>query len=156
MINRFESNASPALALNETEVALLDNLVADKKASPEKNLSHYLMKIARLGGYLARSRDPPPGNMVLWRGITRLIDIELGFNIGKNFVGNGKAGITLTAYFDRKPYFGRDGCKSSSGLDKFPPRNCPTAWDTARATLRTSSCIAVSRSSASWLSAYDS
>jgi hypothetical protein len=88
MINRFEPNASPVLALNETEVALLDHLVADKKASTEKNLSHYLIKIARLGGYLARSRDPPPGNMVMWRGITRLIDIELGFAIGKNFVGN--------------------------------------------------------------------
>lgn len=88
MINRFEPNASPVLALNETEVALLDHLVADKKASTEKNLSHYLTKIARLGGYLARSRDHPPGNMVMWRGITRLIDIELGFAIGKNFVGN--------------------------------------------------------------------
>jgi len=88
MINRCEPNASPALALNETEVALLDHLVADKKASTEKTLSHYLIKIARLGGYLARSRDPPPGNMVMWRGITRLIDIELGFTIGKNFVGN--------------------------------------------------------------------
>ena len=88
MINRFEPNASPVLALNETEVVLLDHLVADKKSSTEKDLSHYLTKIARLGGYLARSHDPPPGNMVMWRGITRLIDIELGFAIGKNFVGN--------------------------------------------------------------------
>lgn len=88
MINRFEPDASAVLVLNETEVALLDHLAADKKASTEKSLSHYLTKIAQLGGYLARSRDPPPGNKVMWRGITRLIDIELGFTIGKNFVGN--------------------------------------------------------------------
>jgi hypothetical protein len=31
-----------------------------------------------LGGYLARAKDPPPGNMVVWRGLTRLADILLG------------------------------------------------------------------------------
>jgi hypothetical protein len=25
-----------------------------------------------LGGYLARSSDSPPGNMVIWRGLSRL------------------------------------------------------------------------------------
>jgi hypothetical protein len=37
-----------------------------------------LIKIARLGGYLARASDPPPGNIVIWRGLTRLADIKLG------------------------------------------------------------------------------
>jgi hypothetical protein len=31
-----------------------------------------------MGGYLARGHDPPPGNTVMWRGLTRLMDIELG------------------------------------------------------------------------------
>jgi hypothetical protein len=35
-----------------------------------------------LGGYLARHHDPPPGNMVVWRGLTRLRDITLGIAIG--------------------------------------------------------------------------
>jgi len=35
-----------------------------------------------LGGYLARSSDPPPGNVVIWRGLSRLTDIELGHEIG--------------------------------------------------------------------------
>ncbi|WP_156680471.1 hypothetical protein [Sphingomonas profundi] len=34
--------------------------------------------MARLGGYLARSHDPPPGNMIMWRGWSRLMDIQLG------------------------------------------------------------------------------
>jgi hypothetical protein len=51
-------------------------------------LSSYLTKIARLGGYLARAKDPPPGNAVMWRGMSRLIDIELGFVMGAQLVGN--------------------------------------------------------------------
>jgi hypothetical protein len=35
-----------------------------------------------MGGYLARKNDPPPGNMVVWRGMTRLHDISFGISIG--------------------------------------------------------------------------
>ncbi len=40
-----------------------------------------LIQLARLGGYLARASDPPPGNTVIWRGMTRLTDIVLGFSL---------------------------------------------------------------------------
>ncbi len=43
--------------------------------------------IARLGGYLARANDSPPGNMVMWRGLSRLTDIELGFLLGVKLCG---------------------------------------------------------------------
>jgi hypothetical protein len=51
------------------------------------SLALYLTKLARLGGYLARARDPPPGNTVIWRGLTRLTDIQLGFILGAQLVG---------------------------------------------------------------------
>ncbi len=51
-------------------------------------LGQYLTKIAQLGGYLARASDPPPGNAVMWRGLSRLTDIKLGATIGMRFVGN--------------------------------------------------------------------
>jgi hypothetical protein len=35
-------------------------------------------RFTKLGGYLARKSDPPPGNIVMWRGLTRLIDIQTG------------------------------------------------------------------------------
>jgi hypothetical protein len=31
-----------------------------------------------LGGYLARAGDAPPGSIVVWRGLSRLTDIETG------------------------------------------------------------------------------
>lgn len=71
-------------------IALLDHLVKDKVQKPfrRRKLSHYLTKIARLGGYLARANDPPPGNTVMWRGLSRLTDIGLGAMVGANVVGN--------------------------------------------------------------------
>jgi len=40
-----------------------------------------LNRFARLGGYLNRSHDGPPGHTVLWRGLTRLADIQLGYDL---------------------------------------------------------------------------
>ena len=90
MMNRLCANALPELALTHSEIALLDSLVKNKKqqASSSKNLAYYLTKIAKLGGYLARSGDPPPGNTVMWRGFSRLTDIEFGVSIGMKLVGN--------------------------------------------------------------------
>ena len=90
MINRAIPNASPELAFTSLELRLLDQLVNDKKGGKPrtKPLSAYLIKLARLGGYLARAHDPPPGNMVIWRGVARLTDIQLGFLLGAQLVGN--------------------------------------------------------------------
>jgi hypothetical protein len=65
MMNRSALDASAALAFTAIEIGLLDKLVVDKLDSNAGNrsLSIYLTKLARLGGYLARSSDPPPGNM---------------------------------------------------------------------------------------------
>ncbi len=90
MLNRARPAASPEMALTPTEIYLLDQLLSDKPDSSPKDdtLSFYLTKLARLGGYLARAKDPPPGNTVLWRGLTRLTDIQLGFILGTKLVGN--------------------------------------------------------------------
>lgn len=84
MLNRTKPNASPKVALTDTEITLLDQLVSDagNRRCRSGTLAFYLIKLARLGGYLARSGDPPPGNVVIWRGLSRLTDIELGAEIG--------------------------------------------------------------------------
>jgi len=85
MLHRAEPDLPPALALDPTEIYLLDKLI---KAKPRKShrkatISDYIIKIARLGGYLNRAHDSPPGNMVMWRGLSKLNDIHLGFLLGK-------------------------------------------------------------------------
>ena len=68
-------------------IQLLEHLVPAKGESRKKTVGNFLTRLARLGGYLNRTRDAPLGNMVLWRGMTRLTDIHLGFNLTK-VVGN--------------------------------------------------------------------
>ena len=87
MINRTAPMASPQLALTDVEIATLDRLQHSKKRNSKKSLSSYIVKIACLGGYLARAHDPPPGNMVIWRGWHRLNDIVLGATINRNTYG---------------------------------------------------------------------
>ena len=86
MLKRTMPNAPATAALTNDEITLLDRL----GNRPAKNqlrpatLSQYLLSIAKLGGYLNRTSDPPPGNMVIWRGLSRLNDIM----IGTKLVGN--------------------------------------------------------------------
>jgi len=86
MINRSAPDVAPGVALTGLEVKLLYKLVKDKdpRKGGRKTLTDYLTKIALLGGYLARKKDPPPGNMVMWRGLARLTDIELGFTLARH------------------------------------------------------------------------
>jgi hypothetical protein len=62
-------------------------LVSTHDGARRKTIGDFLTRLARLGGYLNRTRDAPPGNMVLWRGMARLTDIHLGFCLAK-VVGN--------------------------------------------------------------------
>jgi hypothetical protein len=63
-------------------MTVIDRAVRDWSSIPaERTLSHYLLKIACLGDYLARARDRPPGNTVMWRGWSRLMDIMLGADL---------------------------------------------------------------------------
>ncbi len=52
-------------------------------------LSNYIIKIARLGGYMARARDLAAGNTVMWRGLAHLNDITIGVALSREIVGNG-------------------------------------------------------------------
>ena len=90
MINRAEPDLEPALVLTDIEITMLDRLIADPGHDhpAPRTLSLYITKIARLGGYLARAKDPPPGNIVMWRGLSRLNDITLGATLQAEIVGN--------------------------------------------------------------------
>jgi hypothetical protein len=84
MSARARPDARPETVLTFAEIATLDRIDA-ARARPRilrRTLAAYLLQIAMLGGYLARTHDPPPGNMVVWRGLSRLQDIAFGITIG--------------------------------------------------------------------------
>lgn len=84
MMNRTAPKAPATLAFTPIEVELLEKLRPPPHAKvhhSKPSIASCLIQLARLGGYLARASDPPPGNTVIWRGMARLTDIELGFSL---------------------------------------------------------------------------
>ncbi len=52
----------------------------NRPASPPP-IADLVTEIAKLGGYLARKKDGPPGTLALWRGWKRFIDIAEGWSM---------------------------------------------------------------------------
>ena len=88
MVNRTNPSTSADVVFTKTEIAILNHVASDPQQPAPKNLAHYVLAVAKLGGYLARKHDGPPGNIVLWRGLSRLTDIHLGIELSGKLVGN--------------------------------------------------------------------
>jgi len=90
VLNRAAPDTGPSEAFTDIEIAALDRL-APKTDVPEflpSTLSHYVTQLAKLGGYLARKGDPPPGHIVMWRGLTRSTDVILEIQIATEVPDN--------------------------------------------------------------------
>jgi hypothetical protein len=79
MLQRHDPGATPEAVFTRAEIACLDALQRGPNIAGGASLQSYMVKLARLGGYLARGSDPPPGATVIWRGFARLADITEGF-----------------------------------------------------------------------------
>ncbi len=75
--------------LTETQRLILRKM--DPGLGKKSCAQDYLVAIAKLGGFLARKSDGNPGWITLWRGWTRLRDVEVGFALNQpsGDVGNG-------------------------------------------------------------------
>jgi hypothetical protein len=82
MLRRAEPNCAPAAIFADTELVVHERTTPALKQGQTRDLDFYLTAVARLGGYLARRHDPPPGTIVLWRGFSRLADLVIGFEAG--------------------------------------------------------------------------
>jgi hypothetical protein len=60
--------------------------------SPPPTLGQAVRWLAQLGGYLGRKRDGPPGTEVLWRGLQRLVDLTLMYQVFAPPPGRRKCG----------------------------------------------------------------
>jgi hypothetical protein len=76
------------VAFTPAEIAVRGRAAGGPPQAPERTAAQYLLVAAKLGGDLARAKDPPPGNRGVWRGLTRLADILLGSELHRQVVGN--------------------------------------------------------------------
>ena len=87
LTNRTSPELPATLVFTDVEIELLKHMVPAGDESDHHAVGDFLIRLARLGGYLNRKRDAPPGNTVLWRGMARLTDIHLGYCLARD-VGN--------------------------------------------------------------------
>ena len=83
MLIRKTPAADPAAVLTEDERHLLEQAVPDRMRPARRDLEFYVKAVARLGGYLGRASDPPPGTTVIWRGFSRLADLVEGARLAR-------------------------------------------------------------------------
>jgi len=83
MLNREAPKASPDAVFTKTERSLLERATPERKRKVRRDLNFYVRAVARLGGYLDRTSDAPPGTTVIWRGLSRLADLAEGARIAE-------------------------------------------------------------------------
>ena len=90
MFNRTSPAEGPELVFTETEMRVLDAKISNtgKIRDMPRSVERYVIMLARLGGYIGRRNDRPPGNKVIWRGMVRLTDIVFGVMLAEQDVGN--------------------------------------------------------------------
>ena len=81
MLSRAAPAADPAAVFTDDERHLLEHATQDRKREAPHDLKFYVRAVARLGGYLDRASDAPPGTTVIWRGFSRLADLVEGARI---------------------------------------------------------------------------
>jgi hypothetical protein len=87
MVNRTNPKSTAETVFTKVEIEILDHLAGEPQPARKRCINYYLTRVAQLGGYLARNSDAPPGNMVHWRGLSRLTDIHLGFELHRGGCG---------------------------------------------------------------------
>ncbi|MCK5796512.1 MAG: IS4 family transposase [Deltaproteobacteria bacterium] len=86
LIARADPNLPCSTFLAQSEWKALCAKVLGKGRSPDAapTVGEAVTLIARLGGYLARKRDGPPGTLALWRGWKRLTDLAVGWSLAQS------------------------------------------------------------------------
>ena len=82
-IARTDPATSCSTYLTDQEWKVLFLHTNKNKAIPKKppTIGIAVIWMAKLGGYLARKNDVPPGTLSLWRGWKRLVDLSEGLKL---------------------------------------------------------------------------
>lgn len=83
MIGRALPHLSASIIFQRTECYALYSFIHSTHTLPKKEftLQEIIFEIAKLGGFLNRSQDGPPGMICIWRGMWRLMDITATWKI---------------------------------------------------------------------------
>ena len=80
--SEISPNAPAETILSANEIKILKK--RNKSVNEKIDISLAIKWVARLGGHLNRKGDGVPGVETLWKGFSRLQDIEIGFSLSQN------------------------------------------------------------------------
>ncbi len=64
---------------SDIEIRVLRAWCKDRGIEPFQDLAGAVRIVARMGGYLGRKSDPPPGHQLIWEGLRNLCMLCIGF-----------------------------------------------------------------------------
>jgi len=67
------------LLFSDIEIRTLQAFAKKKRLNPPTTVGEAVLLVAKIGGYLGRNSDPPPGHQLLWQGYTEFQFMCLGF-----------------------------------------------------------------------------
>ena len=67
------------ILFSDLEIKVLKAFAQKKNLPPPNSIGSAIMIIARIGGHLNRSGDPPPGHQVMWKGFAKFQQMCEGF-----------------------------------------------------------------------------
>jgi len=72
LLGRQTPELPPEVLFSDLEIKVLSAYAKKKHYKPPDCLGAAVKLVARLGGYLDRTNDPPPGHQIMWKGYTKL------------------------------------------------------------------------------------
>lgn len=76
-LSRKDEEVGPGEYLTEAQRKVIEHM--DQEISEGGSAKEYFLAIARIGGYLDRSNDPPPGWKIIWRGFKKIQTMAVGY-----------------------------------------------------------------------------
>lgn len=81
LLGREQPDLPPGLLFSDLELKVLGAVAKKKRMRPPDNLGDAVRLVAKLGGYLDRNNDPPPGHQLMWQGYAKLQMLCEGYEL---------------------------------------------------------------------------
>jgi len=79
LLGREVPDLPAEVVFTDLEIEFLQAWAKDIRVKPPTNLGETIRLVARLGGYLGRKHDPPPGHQLMWHGYRTLTMMSAGY-----------------------------------------------------------------------------
>lgn len=83
LLGRETPQLPAEILFSDIELKTLRAYAKKKALKPPTTLGEAVILVAKIGGYLDRKNDPPPGHQILWHGYAKLQTMSTGFALSE-------------------------------------------------------------------------